>query len=296
MSKMLCIYHGNCADGFTAAWVVRKAMGEAFVEFHPGVYQDPAPDVTGRHVLLVDFSYKRPVLEEMAKVAASITILDHHKSAIEDLAGLPIPRDFHDWEGMCPVQPGDPTITAFFDMERSGAGITWDFFNPGDPRPEIVNIVEDRDLWRFKMPYTRSVMTCIFSHPYDFQTWDFLANKCDNHMSLQDMMIEGDAIDRKHFKDIDELLAVCQRKMMIGGYQVPVASLPYTMSSDAAHKMAEGRDFAACYWDTPISRVFSLRSAEHGLDVSKIAAEYGGGGHEKAAGFAVPRDHPLAQE
>ena len=24
----ICIYHGNCADGFGAAWVVRKALGE----------------------------------------------------------------------------------------------------------------------------------------------------------------------------------------------------------------------------------------------------------------------------
>lgn len=27
--KPLCIYHGNCADGFTAAWIVRKALGRA---------------------------------------------------------------------------------------------------------------------------------------------------------------------------------------------------------------------------------------------------------------------------
>jgi len=37
-----------------------------------------------------------------------------------------------------------------------------------------------------------------------------------------------------------------------------------------------------------------LRSAEDGIDVSAIAKIYGGGGHTKAAGFAVPRDHPLA--
>ena len=29
----LCIYHGNCADGFGAAWVVRRALGFA-VDFH----------------------------------------------------------------------------------------------------------------------------------------------------------------------------------------------------------------------------------------------------------------------
>lgn len=41
----LCIYHGNCADGFTSAWAVYKALGNA-VEFFPGVYNNPPPDVT----------------------------------------------------------------------------------------------------------------------------------------------------------------------------------------------------------------------------------------------------------
>ena len=36
-TNYMCIYHGNCADGFTAAWVVRKALGEERVEFVPGV-------------------------------------------------------------------------------------------------------------------------------------------------------------------------------------------------------------------------------------------------------------------
>lgn len=35
----LCIYHGNCQDGFAAAWCVRRAFGPQ-VEFVAGVYQD----------------------------------------------------------------------------------------------------------------------------------------------------------------------------------------------------------------------------------------------------------------
>ena len=55
--KILCIYHGNCADGFGAAWAVRKRFGDE-VEFHAGVYQTEPPDVSGRDVVMVDFSYK----------------------------------------------------------------------------------------------------------------------------------------------------------------------------------------------------------------------------------------------
>ena len=50
----ICIYHGNCADGFGAAWVVRKALG-ADIEFHAATYGQPVPDVTGKNVVIVDF-------------------------------------------------------------------------------------------------------------------------------------------------------------------------------------------------------------------------------------------------
>jgi len=82
--KKMCIYHGNCADGFGAAWVVRKALGDD-VEFVPGVYGQEPPDVTGKDVVIVDFSYKYDVLRALAVAANSIIVLDHHKSAADDL-------------------------------------------------------------------------------------------------------------------------------------------------------------------------------------------------------------------
>ena len=289
----ICIYHGNCADGFGSAWVVRKALGDA-VTFHAGVYQDPPPDVTGQDVYLVDFSYKYDVLCEMSWKARSITILDHHKTAAEDLKRLP---QFHTGihepgynmsrEGArmeCQVN-NMPDIAACFDMERSGAGITWDYFFPDQPRPDLINHIEDRDLWRFALPHTREIQAAVFSYPYDFEVWDRLMSD-----DLQMLAMEGDAIERKLHKDVAELTQVVTRKMTIGGHVVPMANLPYTLASDAGHLLAEGFPFAGCYWDTPDGRVFSLRSRDDGADVSEIAKQYGGGGHKNASGFRVPFD------
>lgn len=117
--------------------------------------------------------------------------------------------------------------------------------------------------------------------------------------NLTSLEKEGITIERKHHKDIAELLAVCTRPITIGGHLVRAASLPYTLSSDAGHLLAlkaGGFTFGACYWDTPTHRIFSLRSCPEGMDVSEIAKGYGGGGHKHAAGFKVPRDHQLAQE
>ncbi len=286
--KPLVIYHGNCADGFTAAWAVWKIFGDE-ADYYPGVYMQPPPDVQGRRVILVDFSYKRHVLEEMAKSAASILILDHHKTAAADLKGYPKPEGAHPGDPYLGGWIPDTGIYALFDMERSGARLTWDYFHPGKLVPNLVRYVEDRDLWKFKLPASREVNAVIFSYDYTWQNWEDIYVTLSDDRGVGDFEMIGAAIERKHFKDINELLKVCRHRMVIGGYDVPVASLPYTMSSDAGHIMGEGEPFAACYWDTAEGRTFSLRSSEKGIDVSEVAKRYGGGGHKNAAGFSIPK-------
>lgn len=168
-------------------------------------------------------------------------------------------------------------------MERAGSRIAWDYYFPKEAPPPVLLHVEDRDLWRFALPKTREIQANIFSYPYEFAIWDRLM-AADPAV----LAVEGEAIERKHFKDVAELVKVCQRTLHIGGHDVPAASLPYTLTSDAGHLMAQGQPFAVCYWDTPRGRVFSLRSTDAGLDVSEIAKHYGGGGHRNAAGFTVP--------
>ena len=268
-----CIYHGNCADGFGAAWVVRKFFKEnnlGEIDFIPGHYGKAPPDVAGKAVILVDYSYKRPVLLEMAKVAESILILDHHKTAVEDLVDLP------------------DNVQCTFDMNRSGAMMAWDHFFEGQPAPQLIKHIQDRDLWLFKLEGTREIQANVFSYPYEFEAWDTLMS-----MDVKEHMVSGAAIERKHHKDIGELVGVTKRRMNIGGYDVPVANLPYTLSSDAGHLMCTGEPFAACYYDTENSRVFSVRSTDEGVDVSEIAKQYGGGGHRNASGFRVPFSHEL---
>lgn len=268
--KPICIYHGNCADGFGAAWVFKR-WADREHDFHAGVYQNPPPDIEGRDVYLVDFSYKRAVVEEICEKATRVVLIDHHKTAIEDLRPLIESR----------------RIEALVNLEKSGATLAWEWFHghSESEMPQLLRHIEDRDLWRFALPGTREIQANVFSHPYDFEVWDKLMER-----PVEELIAEGRAIERKHFKDIRELLPVVTRRMKIGGYDVPIANLPYIHVSDAAHELAKGEPFAGCYWDTPDGRVFGLRSTDAGIDVSEIAKQYGGGGHAHAAGFRVPYD------
>lgn len=282
----LCIYHGDCPDGFAAAWVVSRALGDE-VCFHAGVHQSPPPDTAGRRVIMVDFSYPRAVIESMAAKAKSVLVLDHHKSAMADLASLEQLPPNSTWEAYRGAVEADAEArpAALFDMNRSGAGIAWDFFF-GGARPEVIDHIEDRDLWRFAIPGTRRICAAVGSYPYRFATWSqFLCPGQCNEGVKQDLLRDGEAILRARKIEVERLVGRSCREMVIGGYRVPVANIPPSLVSSAGHLMAKGQPFAACYWDTSNGRLFSLRSRPDGLDVSTIASGYGGGGHKHAAGF-----------
>lgn len=267
----LCIYHGGCPDGFTAAWVVHERLPDRDIEFWPGRYGDPPPRRPGADVLIVDFSYPKDVLLGMCEWANSVQVLDHHASAERDLADA--------YHAKLHVQ---------FDMKRSGAMIVWDHFNPGDTPPDIVSFVQDRDLWRHAIPNTEEYIANLKSHPYTFDAWTGVANT-----PLAECLAAGAAILRSNRAVTQRIIETCTRSMVIAGYEVKVVNCPYDFGSDAAGTLAEGEPFAAYYLDRGDARQFGLRSADDGMDVSLVAAEYDGGGHPHAAGFTVPRDHEL---
>lgn len=267
----ICIFHDNCIDGFAAAWVVRKALGD--IHFHAAQYQTPPPPVDGKDAAIVDFSYPRQVLLEMAEKANSILILDHHKTAEQNLVDLPA------------------NVTTRFDMDHCGAVMAWKFYFPRRPPPQLLLHIEDHDLWRHSLHNTREIIACLSSYPYDFNLWDQLMGG-----DLSTLVADGVAIERLRRKEINQLIGSSMRHMRIGGHKVPVANVPPSMVSLAAGELAKGRPFAGCYHDTSRGRVFSLRSTNDGLDVSEIAKLYGGGGHRNAAGFTVSFDQARAFE
>ena len=287
--RPLVIYHDNCLDGFGAAWCFWHKYGNDADYFASTYKQDP-PRVTGRHVYLVDFSYKSEVVKRLLLTAASITIIDHHKTAIDDLAPL-----FHEWTHRKPdLWEPECVFDWHCSTSHSGAVLAWEYLYPGQQRPLLLDYIEDRDLWKFKLPRSRAVNAFLFSQDYRFELWDELI-KCGPE-ELDHMAEFGGVLERKQKKDVATLLSICQRELEIAGYVVPVANVPIMFSSDAGELMAQGKPFAACYTDTANSRDFNLRSStEDGLDVSEIAKAFGGGGHPKASGFSVPRDHPLAK-
>ena len=275
-NKPLVIYHANCVDGFGAAWCFWNHYGSN-VDFHPGFFKDAPPYVTGRRVFLVDFSYKKDHVKKMLEQCDLLTILDHHISAIKDLDEL---KDHPKMEWRC-------------DIDHSGAMLAWNYLNAPAP-PTGLEYIEDRDLWKFKYPNSRAYNEVLFSYPYDFHVWDKLLWPELNDNTMGSLLKEGEALIRQKEKQINELLPIAVRREVIAGYDVPVANAPYFWCSEIGEKLSRYEPFAATYYDGVNETTYSLRSHKenpNAVDVSKIAFEFGGGGHKHAAGFRVPLKH-----
>jgi uncharacterized protein len=292
--KLLCIYHANCADGFGAAWVVWKYFkGE--VDFVAAQYGDETlPDVEGRDAVVVDFSFKFPVLLDLGRQARSLLVLDHHETAEKDLAnfGYDMGRwpeqSWARWQEVKQrlVEEALSPCATLFDMNRSGAMITWDFFFPGAEPPRLLLHIQDRDLWRYELDGTAEIQAALTSHPYEFELWNQFMCREDGTDVLR---AEGTGICRWRDQKIDGLVADHVMRRKIAGHDVPCINANGFIASELGNKLCQNELFSASWFELPNGDlVFSLRSSKNdGLNVADIAASYGGGGHKHAAGFRV---------
>lgn len=291
----ICIYHGGCDDGFGAAWAIWKRWPTC--QFVPGFYGKPLPDVTGKDVLFVDFSAKRPEIDRMANSARSVIIIDHHKTAEADLE--PFRFDYSDrWDGLTGM-PEDisgclgklaelnrPPVVALFDMQCSGAVMAWEFahgIKRNDPPPTMLALVQDRDLWRFAYgDRTRQFSAALRTYPMDFDVWNGIARDPDA------LIAEGAIVLRAHQTNVRKLVAEAYIGE-VGGFSVPIVNAPYHYASDVAHALLQDypdAPFTACWFRRSDGKnQWSLRSEDDRRDVSEVAKANGGGGHRNAAGF-----------
>lgn len=273
----LVIYHANCMDGWCAAWILDRCLGG--VELQPAQYGDQPPIVEGRNVIVVDFSYPRETMIQMHEEAMSFVVLDHHKTAEADCAGL----------NFC-----------VFDMSESGATLAYKWaerkgltFNlqPRDMNTAMramANYVRDRDLWLHRLELTQEVNAAIRSYPMELDVWDKLAMRL-KHSNFE-LGMEGQTLLRYRDKLIEQHVGHA-RDVTIAGIQGKAVecTIGGEIGSDVAGKLAEQTGFGCFHFNTDKHTVVSLRSrGEGGIDVSWLAKKFGGGGHKNAAGFSVP--------
>ncbi len=278
---MKILYHANCNDGSGAALAAWMLFGETTatgepIDYIPVQYGSPAPNCAAENVYILDFCYPRQTLIEMATHANLITVIDHHKTARDDLSE-PFPEQYNGLP-LCEVR-----VT--FDMRKSGAVLAWEHFNDSPP-PQLLQHIQDRDLWRFELPQTREITTGL-QLTEDWRNWEELIRQ--PHL-LAAVAREGQTINRYLAMQSEKIIQHGPRYWDIEQTIVPVYNLPKFMSPDTLHLALEkypDASYAVAYFALPDQRIYSLRARPGETDVSAIAKKHGGGGHVEAAGFTV---------
>jgi len=253
------LYHGNCYDGFGAAFAAWKKFGDG-AKYIPVSYGQPIPDLSkATEVFIVDFSYSAEILAEIAE-SLKLTVLDHHKTAQEALSEF-----------------SHPNAVVVFNMSKSGALLSWEHFHEGTEAPLLIQHISDRDLWLFKMDGSSKVHKALVSYPMEFKLWD--------SFDVEKLKIEGEACERLYSNIVS---TTCEKYWFteIGGFSVPVVNTAMAWSEVGAELVEKNPDapFVASFTIMKNSVMWSLRS-KGDFDVSEIAKKYGGGGHKNAAGF-----------
>lgn len=265
------LYHADCPDGFGAAWALHRSLGDSatYLPIHYGSKLD-LDRMTGQHVLMVDVSLPEHVLMELHKVASSFRLIDHHKTAAQALEHLPF---------------------CYFDMNRSGAGIAWDYANPGQPRLPLIDLVEARDLYRWDtVADSRALGKALDVEGYDFQSWDRFNQRMEDSKERNRLVEEGQGMCRLFNFQVEEF---CKSAIEIWqqGRQGFAVGVPHMFASDVASRLS-ARALGAFGFTWCLSKEGdyirgSWRSAHADCPIDNLAGEYGGGGHPMASGAVM---------
>lgn len=297
--KPLIISHANCADGFGAAYAAWVKFGDD-ADYLFAHYNEPAPDVAGRDVYVLDFSFDKDTTLRMMEQARSFVWLDHHKTAFENWCGAA-------GESHVERRPG---VHIVLDNGKSGAVLAWEHFHPEKDLPLLSAMIDDRDRWQFKLSGSRDLHTGLHLRPYSFEDWHRLTpvGSPDSGRNLADVIRQGAVVQTAYQQQIDASASKAVPCRIIPAVLDSASSYlpPWTWEgnqfgatglavntpthiSEVGHELAKASGTFGLVWYYDGQRQLaqcSLRSTGE-YDVSAIAKVFGGGGHKNAAGFSV---------
>ncbi len=266
-SKIVVLYHGDCPDGFGAAWAAKKKFGTRAV-YLPLHYDNLIPDeVKGAEVYLLDFGIHQAELEIIVKQAASFVFIDHHETS---KALLPLIKN------------------KFFDTKHSGSALAWKYFHGSKPIPKLLRFVEMRDLWKFKTTRDYWIAAALELLPHDFRAWDQMARAFDNSSGFKKALGEGKVLYEKTQAQVKDLLTRVSDGTF-AGLRVGILNSSLLQDQAGSEIVSRGYDAAVIWYATSDGVKVSLRGQGR-ADLSKIAASYGGGGHSNASGFRMKEE------
>jgi nanoRNase/pAp phosphatase (c-di-AMP/oligoRNAs hydrolase) len=291
----IVIYHGPCSDGVTALWCAKEYLKDKFEPMQCKAGSDPEGIFDDKKILFVDLCPSINFIINTSKIAKKITIIDHHKSALV----------MHDSniETIKKIK----NLEIILDMTRSGCQMTWDYFFKDEPRPWFVDYIGDRDLWEWKLPFSKEINAALFESNY---------LDANNILNLNTLLINPEIKQKKYIANGKIIIKLQKKSLDIGVYKAHKAefkvndiiyniwlggNIDMSLRSELGNLLCEKKfldgtepDFSVVWVYEPKLNEWwiSMRGAKK-HDLSAIATTFGGGGHFSAAGWTIKGEKTL---
>ncbi len=294
--RPLVLYHNACCDGYGAAFACWQRYKGDGADYIPMDYmrKDATPQdllaivgaVAGRTVYIVDFSLPKHLMQYIFTCAENTVWIDHHKAAFEMWLG------YYNKGMRYTKRSKDERVEIILDDNRSGAWLTWCYFNPSKTLtipPTLFMLIDDRDRWQFKMKGSVEAHAALMAlRPWTFYKWSII--------TIPDLLEVGGKIMQYQNAQIDNAMQHAQSihipvdTTIAGMFDDQVKGLAVNARdnvSEIGHRLATASGTFGCCWSVDGAGTvwMNLRSTDAGADVSDIAKRHGGGGHRNAAGF-----------
>lgn len=276
-------YHADCIDGYTAAWAFRMLMEDRIMEgdninatnviYIPLKYDNDISRILAcsnekTTVVLLDFAYSPSLTKILCESVKQVIVIDHHETSIL-LKTLSL-NNFH----------------MYHTKAESAAYITWALLRSETP-PLSIQMVSDRDTWKFKLPDTNAFNAYLSSIAKTWEKWNSLM-LIDN---VRASAVENGYAMLEAKKGIIDSYLATATEGTIYEFSCLYINCPNILSSDTAEalrvKYRESKyNVIACFRIEDKTVYYSLRTGD-GTDVSLVAEVFGGGGHKGAAGFTL---------
>lgn len=261
MKNILVIYHANCTDGFGSAYAAWKKFGNS-ADYLPMAFGDPLPLFHKElSVFILDFSFSKEIYRQISDQVKSVVLLDHHKHAFSSL------KDEHG---------------CFFNLSKSGARLSWEYFHPDMQVPRFVTYIEDGDLLKFSLEETKPFYRGILPIPYEFEHWQLLED--ETYLS---QIIEQGKLFEVFFQSQVKQMMYHAKPITLCGKNGLMINSTYMFVNEIGQLLAKQCGTFALVWFEEKNHIkCSLRSVGD-FDVSEIAMHFNGGGHPQASAFTM---------
>jgi oligoribonuclease NrnB/cAMP/cGMP phosphodiesterase (DHH superfamily) len=279
----IIFYHNPCQDGLSSAWVAFKYSKEnnlnyEFIGMANNNPIDFSIDIKDKNVMFLDIAPSEQQLELLNKDAKGYFILDHHKTNEERL------RD---------------NKNVIFKMDKSGVGITWEFFYPEEEMPLFLQMVQDRDIWTWTIPNSKSfcegLYTSVFITDSLKESFELYDEIYKDPLKLKEIISLGEIIEKKKEKQINGIAKSASNKTYnYKDYKVCIVNCDHELASDLGNLILRkyNYDFVVCWrYNHNTEEYWLSMRADNKVDVSEICKEFAGGGHKNAAGCST-KIHP----